>query len=350
MVVVYNCDERYAGIFAVSVFSLFECSKDVDDITVYLIDNGIKEDSLAKIQKIADVYKRKIIPLPMPDIEALLGMNVAIPAKSNRIVTCGRLFAATLLPDNIDKILYFDCDTIFLRSIKPLWEIDLGEYYAGMMADVLGPEYRSMLGIPAKGIYYNSGAALINLALWREKNIEQKFMEYLESQGGYVPWPDQGIFNAVLDGRILCLPCEYNVHTALFSFPYEDLMEIRRMEWYYPKEEVEHALQNPGMVHFTTTFSVPLRPWYEGCNHPYTDAFLNYRQKSPWKDEPLWKDERTFLHRYFYSICDTFAKIAPRKLYIFFSRQYYLKIRPLSFQIKKQKFVRGNLKKGGPEK
>ena len=53
MVVVYNCDERYASIFAVSVLSLFECSKDVEDITVYLIDNGIKEDSLAIVKDLA---------------------------------------------------------------------------------------------------------------------------------------------------------------------------------------------------------------------------------------------------------------------------------------------------------
>lgn len=292
MRVVYNCDDRYAGIFAVSVLSLFECSKEVKDLTVYLIDNGISEDNLQKIQGIAEAYHREIIPIPMPDLEALLGMNVAIPEKSNRIATCGRLFVTSLLPADIDKILYFDCDTIFLRSIESLWEIDLGEYYAGMMADTMGPKYRSMLGIPKDGIYYNSGVTLINLALWRKQGIEAKFMKYLESQGGYVPWPDQGVFNAVLDGKILCLPCDYNVHTTLFSFTYNDLLKVKGLQWYYSKEEVEHAVQDPGMVHFTTTFSIPLRAWYEGCNHPYTKVFLQFREKTPWKNEPLWKDDR----------------------------------------------------------
>ena len=67
-----------------SVLSLFECNKEIEELTVYLIDNGITSDSMQGIQKIAMAYHRKIIAVPMPDIETLVGMNVAIPAKSNR--------------------------------------------------------------------------------------------------------------------------------------------------------------------------------------------------------------------------------------------------------------------------
>ena len=343
MVVVYNCDDRYASIFAVSVLSLFECNKAVEDLTVYLIDNGIREENMRKVQEIATTYCRKIVSLPMPDLESLLGMDVAVPAKSNRIATCGRLFVTSLLPKNIDKILYFDCDTIFLKSIKPLWEIDLGEYFAGMMADTMGGKYRTMLGISEKGIYYNSGVALINLALWREHGIERKFMKYLESQGGYVPWPDQGVFNAVLDGKIKCLPCAYNVHTTLFSFPYDTLLKVKKLQWYYAKDEVEQSLKDSGMVHFTTTFSIPLRPWYEGCNHPYTKSFLKFREMTPWKDEPLWKDDRSETARLFYFVFERFSKIAPKWLSVWVTRQFYVTLRPFAYKIKKRKFIRNNM-------
>lgn len=340
MVVVYNCDDRYAEIFAVSVLSLFECNKEAEDLTVYLIDNGIKKENMRKVREIASSYCRKIISLPMPDLESLLGMNVAVPAKSNRIATCGRLFVTSLLPKNIDKILYFDCDTIFLKSIKPLWEIELGEYFAGMMADTMGGKYRTMLGISEKGIYYNSGVALINLALWRQYNIEKKFMDYLGSQGGYVPWPDQGVFNAVLDGKIKCLPCAYNVHTTLFSFPYDTLLKVKKLQWYYANDEVEQSLKDPGMIHFTTTFSIPLRPWYEGCNHPYTKTFLKFRAMTPWKNEPLWDDERSMINRLLYSLYAFYAQHTPNWLYSFTSKLYYVDLRPFMFRIKKKNYMR----------
>lgn len=345
MVVVYNCDDRYASIFAVSVLSLFECNKEAEELTVYLIDNGIKDENMRKIQEIATTYCRKIISLPMPDLESLLGMDVAVPAKSNRIATCGRLFVTSLLPKDINKIIYFDCDTIFLKSIKLLWEIDLGEYFAGMMADTMGGEYRTMLGISEEGIYYNSGVALINLELWRKHDIERKFMDYLESQGGYVPWPDQGVFNAVLDGKIKCLPCAYNVHTTLFSFPYDTLLKVKKLQWYYTSEEAAQSLKNPGMVHFTTTFSIPLRPWYEGCNHPYTKTFLKFREMTPWKDEPLWKDDRSETARLFYSVFERFSRIAPKWLSVWVTRQFYVTLRPFAYHIKKRKFVWNNQNK-----
>lgn len=349
MVIVYNCDERYASVFAVSVLSLFECNKDVEDLTVYLIDNGIKEDSMAKIKTIAQTYQRKIITFPMPDIETLLGIHIAIPAV-HRITTYGRLFVASLLPNDVNKVVYVDCDTIFMRSIKPLWEIDLGEYYAGMASDVMCSRYRSLLGISEKGIYFNAGVLLIDLALWRKNNVEEKFMKYLEIQQGYLLGQDQDVLNAVLDGKILCLPCEYNVHSVLFSLPYDDLIEVRGLDWYYTREEVEYAVQNPGIVHFTTPFSIPLRPWCKGCNHPYTTVFLNYREKTPWKDEPLWKDKRSILHRSIHSLYDSFSRIAPKKLYIALTRQFYVVFRPFLFRIKKRKFVRNYLKNVAAEK
>ena len=43
------------------------------------------------------------------------------------------------------------------------------------------------------------------------------------------------------------------------------------------------------MVHYTTSF-LSKRPWIEGCQHRYVDVWLKYKMQSPWKDEPLWKD------------------------------------------------------------
>lgn len=337
MDVVYNCDDRYAGIFAVSVLSLFECSRDVAELTVYLIDNGIGAESLGRIQEIAAAYGREIRVIPMPDLEELVGMNVAVPESNTRIATCGRLFVTSLLPKNLDRVLYFDSDTIFMRSIAELWDMDLGENYAGMMADAMNCRYRSMLGIPAEGIYFNSGVVLINLKLWRREGMERRFMRYLQSQGGFVPWPDQGILNAVLDGRILCLPCAYNVQSTFYAFPYDTLLKVRQPLWFYSEEEVEEASRDPAMVHFTTNFLIPLRPWMRGCNHPCAAAYLRYRQMTPWRDEPLWDDNRSAVKKLFHSLYARYARIAPKWLYLRTTRFVYIDLFQLMYKVKRKK-------------
>ena len=175
MIVVYNSDERFASIFATSVVSLFECNKEIEELIVYLIEDHITDASKARFAEIAKNYGRKIITIPMPDFEKLAGLDITIP-QYNRMATCGRLFMASLLPADIDKVIYADCDTIFLKSLKELWDMDISEYFAAMTNDACNPAYRTMLDIPADGIYFNSGIRLVNLKHWREAEIEKTFV------------------------------------------------------------------------------------------------------------------------------------------------------------------------------
>lgn len=56
--------------------------------------------------------------------------------------------------------------------------------------------------------------------------------------------------------------------------------------------EVIEAVKNPAIVHFTTSF-LSLRPWVEGCKHPYAGEWLRYKAMSPWADVPMRKDNRS---------------------------------------------------------
>ena len=238
MIIVYNADERFAEIFATSVVSLFENNQDAEDITVYLIENHISDESKEKFQQLAARYGREIITLPMPDIEKLTGVNVVIP-QYNRMATCGRLFIASLLPENIDKVIYVDSDTIFVDSIAKLWDMDITEHAVGMTDCLQNTSFRTQLDLPEKGVYYNSGLLLINLKKWREMNAEKKFLEFLRSQGGYVPFPDEGVLNAVFDGDILLLPLRYNVMTHIFAFTYREMCYVKGISGIQVSDAVE---------------------------------------------------------------------------------------------------------------
>lgn len=307
MIVVYNADERFASVFATSVLSLFENNKETDEITVYLIEDHIREQSKARFQEIAQRYGRSIILLPMPDIVKLVGMDVVIPSY-NRMATCGRLFIASLLPCDIDKVIYVDCDTIFEDSIEGLWNTDISEYSVGMTDCAQNASFRTQLGLSKEGIYYNSGLLLVNLKRWRDEQAEKRFLSFIKSQGGYVPFPDEGVLNAVFDGDIFLLPLRYNAMTQIFAFSYKQMLYTRGVKNFYSEEEVEEAKQHPAMVHFTSNFYISIRPWVKGCTHPYAQRYLEYRNMTPWKDEPLWENPNGRIRRLYTSFCHALPK------------------------------------------
>lgn len=335
MVIVYNADDRFAGIFATSVVSLFETNKNADEITVYLIENGISTASRAKIQQIAETYGRTIIALPMPDIEKLAGVKIVIPGY-NRMATCGRLFIASLLPQSIDKVIYADSDTIFVDSVKDLWETDISDYPIGMADGAMNASYRELLGLSKEGIYFNSGILLINLKRWRECEAEKMFLQFMASQNGYVAFPDEGVLNAVFDGEIYCLPLRYNVISMVFAFSHSEICRVKALKQFYTKAEVDAARENPAVVHFTHNFYMPLRPWMEGCDHPYAQKFLMYKAMTPWENEPLWKDNRSAISKLYTRFCHA----VPKCFMLWLSKIITVDLTPIMHRYKRYKHMK----------
>lgn len=335
MIIVYNADERFSSVFATSVLSLFENNKKADEITVYLIEDHITQESKAGFQQIAQMYGRSIITLPMPDMEKLVGMDVVIPSY-NRMATCGRLFIASLLPQDIDKVIYVDCDTMFEDSIEALWNTDILAYSVGMTDCAQNSSFRTQLGLSREGIYYNSGLLLINLKRWREKQAERRFLEFIKSQGGYIPFPDEGVLNAVFDGDILLLPLRYNAITQIFAFPYKQMLYARGVKRFYSPEEVEEARKHPVMVHFTSNFYLSIRPWVKGCTHPCVQRYLEYRSMTPWKDEPLWENPNPWLRRIYTNFCH----VLPKSVAAWTARLITLYITPIKHRYRKWMCIR----------
>lgn len=329
MIIVYSSDERFVGIFATSVVSLFENNKDVDEVTVYLIENGISEESKAKVQQIAAAYGRTIVMLPMPDLQKLASVEMAIP-DYYRIAAYGRLFVASLLPESIDRVIYVDCDTIFLNSIQKLWDMDISGCQVGMVDDTINVAYRVLLGLSKEGTYFNSGILLIDLKAWRKQDAEKAFLRFITSQGGYIPFVDEGVLNAVFDGKIFRLPLRYNVISMVFAFSHDEICRIKELRQFYTREEVDSARRDPVVVHFTHNFYMQPRPWMKNCDHPFAQEYLAYRSMTPWKDEPLWEDNRSTISKAYMAFCH----MAPRRFMIWLSRIIAVDITPIIHKLK----------------
>ena len=283
MNIVYASDDNFAEIMGISMISLFESNKDCGDITVFILDDGIAGENKEKLMSVGRKYGRKIFFISVSGIEIPSSVQSERWSKSAFI----RLYMRKLLPRELDRILYLDCDVIVLGDLKPLYETDMGSCTAAGVRDCLGRSYLQNIGLEPDGLYCNSGVLLIRPDKWDE----EEFIRFFRNNSA-IRYPDQDIINGVCSRETAELPPEYNCYTALFDFSYSDLMLFRKPCRYYSEEDTDKAKKSPVIIHFTSSF-LSLRPWVEGCGHPYAGEWLRFKAMSPWSDTPLRKDNRS---------------------------------------------------------
>lgn len=73
------------------------------------------------------------------------------------------------LPENVNRILYLDCDTIVRHNLNKLWSttLDETEVIAAGIKPTVAQKTRNRLNLPQDRYYYNSGVLLVDLAKWR---------------------------------------------------------------------------------------------------------------------------------------------------------------------------------------
>lgn len=288
MYVIYHSSDSFAEVTGVSIASLFANNRDADNIHVLYIEKEIKEENKRKLRNLADEYGRELEFMPMPDWSKKIDFQ--LESSKSRWLGMGynRLFLTEFIPEEIDKVLYLDSDTIIERSIKSLWETELDGYYMAGVDDCLSRYYRSLIGLSGDGIYCNAGVLLINLKKWREDNVCSKFVGLLRKRNGMIVFNDQSILNELFKNQILILPQQYNVNSLVYLFSYQELMTLRKPYHYsYTADDLDAAKNTPVITHFTGNFYVLFRPWEENSDHPHKNAYLKYRQLTAWKNEPL---------------------------------------------------------------
>ncbi len=138
--IAYSFDDNYAKYAGVSLLSLLENNQNIEKIAVYIIGENLSLESVKKLQNIANDFKREITFIDIIDILPDLG---AIPSFGKSAY--GRLFLSSYL--NIDKILYFDSDTIVTGSIKDLLNINMDTTLVAGVQDTVNPYYLSQIGL-----------------------------------------------------------------------------------------------------------------------------------------------------------------------------------------------------------
>lgn len=329
MYIVYASDEKFAEIMGVSIVSLFENNKEAGNITLFILDSGISEESKAKLNSISEKYNR---PLPVfvkaTNISDELNMDVAVDRGS--LSQYARLFVSRVLPENLDRVLYLDCDIIINDSLSGLWNLDMKGKTISALMDAFSTSYRQNIGLKERDIMFNSGVMLIDLKKWKSQKVEKKLLRFIASRKGVIQQGDQGALNAVLSHDTYCFSPRYNSETVFYDFSYRELMIYRKPPEFYSEAEIKDAVRNPVIIHFTTSF-LSERPWVKGCRHMYAKKWLYYKKRSPWADSPLWKPQKTTGVKKLYL---SLIEMMPRSMAVWVSGMLHRYGRPFLFKIK----------------
>lgn len=287
MNVMYTCDDNYIWLMGISLISLYENNKHIDNLEVYLLGENISERSKKKLATIAVQYNRKveIIDVPKFDIpSSLISARWPISAFT-------RLFSAILLPADIEKILYLDCDTIINGDVSELEKIKFDGNIAMGVKDCISGTYKRNIGLNNEDLYVNAGVLLFDVNALRKINVSNVIEKYMREYRKLINYADQDILNGIFNGKIGELDPKFNVMTIDVVYSYEEILKLRRPSNYCKKIEFEHAKNDPIIIHYTTNMTV-VRPWYKNTDHPLAQRFREYLKISEWRDKSL--DEQIF--------------------------------------------------------
>jgi lipopolysaccharide biosynthesis glycosyltransferase len=130
-----------------------------------------------------------------------------------------RLNLPALLPDDVHRLIYLDCDVLCTSSIAALADCDLAGKTVGAVRDAYTRRLADNPGVmpgltgstlDPKALYFNSGVLVIDVAAWRSAGVTERCLAYLLAQKETLRFPDQDALNFALYGDWFRLPKEWN--------------------------------------------------------------------------------------------------------------------------------------------
>ncbi len=281
MNILYTVNNGFASQLACGICSVCENNIEEAQIHFYVFSLGITDENKEKLEALAAKYEREISIIEIKDMKEYLDFEFDTLGWSPVILA--RLFMGKILPQDVERILYMDGDTVVVGSLHELWNTDLEGNVLGMSVEPTADRKRKEdLGL--KDYYYhNSGVLLVDVKKWREVQAEQLLIDFYRQKEGKLFAADQDALNGALKGQIYPLLPKYNFCNIYYQYPYRFLAKLIAPMQYFSKEEFEDCKKHPVIIHFLGEE----RPWRRGNTHKYSKEFHKYLNMTEWKNLPM---------------------------------------------------------------
>ena len=323
--VIAAADDNYAMPLAVAVASVCQRLDPNHRIRLFLL---ARELSDANLRRLEDTFRGN--PIDLRIIEPDVGM-IADLSVSHHISHAAyyRLLAGELLPQEIDKAIYLDCDVLVCDDLLDLWRQPLADNYCLATVDIACPYIDARLGcqnfrranpymaslqpvrnylelgLDGRSEYFNSGVMVLNLDRWRRENIAHRLLKTLRDHRRHVWCWDQYALNVLFHKNWGRFDPRWNQGAHVYEYPDARRVPIDVQEWQTMKN-------NPSVIHFTTEF----KPWHPKVTHPSAELFfdvLNDTAWHAWQPDPRSLTARDHFNRGMFRVIKS-STITSRKL------------------------------------
>lgn len=281
-----NIDSNYVRHCAVTLVSVFENNKE-ESFTAHIIARDLSETEREILTRLAARYNNQVC-FYEPDIKLLEGFTIRKFSKRISMATYYRCILSELIPADIDRLLYLDCDIVVLGDLRPYWNTPIDHVGVAAVEDMgcREPERYEILKYPMEDSYFNAGVLLINLAYWRQHDIAHACIDYFHKYPERILFNDQDLLNSVLHKDKLLVDLKWNVQDAFYRRP-----KVMDENW---KNRFAKVLKNPVILHYTNR-----KPWEYDSQHPLRQAYFTYLDMTPWKGERVLNNPFSRMKRFF---------------------------------------------------
>lgn len=281
-----NIDSNYVQHCAVTLVSLFENNRS-ETFSIHILTQDLPESDRNTLQTLANSYHNTVY-FYSPSPKMLEGFTIRKFSKRISMATYFRCFLSEILPEDISRVLYLDCDIIVLDQIRPFWDMPLDEVGVAAVEDMgcHEKERYEILQYPMSDSYFNAGVLLVNLDFWRAHHIAQACIDYFHQYPERILFNDQDLLNSVLHKDKILTDLRWNVQDAFYRTP-----KVKDEAW---KKKFTEVLKHPAILHYTNR-----KPWSYDSQHPLRSAYFTYLDLTPWKGWRPWKNPINRIKRFF---------------------------------------------------
>jgi len=277
--IVFAFNDTYRSPAGACFTSLLETKNDNTFYDIFILySDGLSTDTREIFEQF---YKVKYSGFNFTWIQINTDFIKNAPVGWASVETYFRLF----IPDYIqgyEKILWADCDFIFMKDISKFYEIDLGDADIAMPRDIKNREEVCIVHAYYPEIkrdyIYTTCFMLINARKWREKNMTDKFLAAIEKYKSRIKLFDLDVLNLTCESII-----ELPFNSAILSGYFHDKNYIHQPWVAYGVDEIEAGIRDPYIIHFAGIEDP--KPWKkENPFIPEYKIWLDNVRKSPfWK-------------------------------------------------------------------
>ena len=182
-----------------------------------------------------------------------------------------RIFAAQVLPPELDRVLYLDPDVLAINPVEKLYATPMGDALFAACSHVhasLRKLNELRLGMKKDAPYINSGVMLLNLSRLRREQRPETVQEWLAEHKSLF-LPDQDVISTLYGDRILLLDAlQYNLGEKFYLS-----CRLRPRSVGEGRPDLAWVRQNTVLIHYCGR-NKTWKPRYIGELGVFYDEFL----------------------------------------------------------------------------